>query len=287
MRWRCGHFLAGSVRTPIEQAWPRLRPRKICNGTGNGFQKIGAAQVLSHPSCCFGCVWCSSPPQGSSVISRKRNLPPYAPATRRAWSPAARYGTGTKLCCVDVGAAPLRRHGTVVTVVVLGTAVVSRAAVARAAVAAGVIVVNHSSNVAPVASRNCRHRRRSGNGSCVTRCRRRRCYCGRSLVWCHSNHRNHDTLVLATRKSVATGGQGPVGLLPIVHCEKYTTEVETAESGFHHGERSYLYSWDTQTPEDKSSRQMSEHRLSSVSVPGRSMCLPCTDYAISRLMNIM
>ena len=71
MRWRCGHFLAGSVRAPIEQAWPKLRSRKICNGTGNGFQKIGVAQVLSHPSCCFGCVWCSSPPQGSSVISRR------------------------------------------------------------------------------------------------------------------------------------------------------------------------------------------------------------------------
>jgi hypothetical protein len=128
----------------------------------------------------FGCVWCSSPPQGSSVISRKRNLPPYAPATRRAWSPAARYGTGTKLCCVDVGAAPLRRHGTVVTVVVLerllchaqpshaqpsppvllwsiivvtshplrhGTVVtvvvLGTAVVSRAAVAVGVIVVDH------------------------------------------------------------------------------------------------------------------------------------------------
>ena len=138
--------------------------------------------MLSHPSCCFGCVWCSSPPQGSSVISRKRDLSPYAPATRRAWSPAARYGTGAKLCCVDVGAAPSvapLRHGTVVTVVVLGTAVVS-----RAAVAAGVIVVDHSSNVAPVASRNCRHRRRSRNGSCVTRRRRRRCSCGPSLCYC-------------------------------------------------------------------------------------------------------
>jgi hypothetical protein len=77
------------------------------------------------------------------------------------------------------------RHGTVVTVVVLGTAVVS-----RAAVAVGVLVVHH-------------------------------CVIVVHHWWCHSNHRNHDTLVLATCKGVATGGQGPVGLLPIVHCEKY------------------------------------------------------------------
>ena len=247
--------------------------------------------MLSHPSCCLVVFGAAAPRRevvlyhGSGICRRTRQQHAERGHQQRDTALVRNF----VVLCVDVGAAPLRRHGTVVTVVVLGTAVVSRAAVARAAVAAGVIVVDHSSNVAPVASRNCRHRRRSGNGSCVTRCRRRRCLWSIiGVVSFESYHgRNHDTLVLATRKSVATGGQGPVGLLPIVHCEKYTTEVETTESAFHHGERSYLYSWDTQTPEDKSSRQMSEHRLSSVSVPGRSMCLPCTDYAISRLMNIM
>jgi hypothetical protein len=249
----------------------------------------------------FGCVWCSSPPQGSSVISRKRDLSPYAPATRRAWSPAARYGTGTKLCCVDVGAAPLRRHGTVVTVVVLGTAVVSRAAVARAAVAAPVLLWS----IIVVTSHPLRH------GTVVTVVVLGTAVVSHAAVavgvivvhlvhhcvivvhhwWCQSNHRNHDTLVLATRKAQGArrGHWGPRACGPTAHrtLREVHNRRETTESGFNHGERSYLYSWDTQTPEDESSRQMSEHRLSSVSVPGRSMCLPCTDYAISRLMNIM
>ena len=77
VRWRCGHFLAGSVRTPIEQAWPRLRPRKICNGTGNGFQKIGVAQVLSHPSCCL-VVFGAAAPRREVVLYHGRTRQQHA-----------------------------------------------------------------------------------------------------------------------------------------------------------------------------------------------------------------
>ena len=55
--------LPGGVREETYRAGLAKAALEEDNGTGNGFQ-IGVAQVLSHPSCCFGCVWCSKPPAG-------------------------------------------------------------------------------------------------------------------------------------------------------------------------------------------------------------------------------
>jgi len=180
VRWRCGHFLAGSVRAPIEQAWPKLRSRKICNGTGNGFQKIGVAQVLSHPSCCLVVFGAAAPRRevvlyhGSGICRRTRQQRAERGHQQRDTALVRNFVVLTlvqrrcvvtelsspssfweRLLChaqpshaqpsppvllwsiIVVTSHPLR-HGTVVTVVVLGTAVVS-----RAAVAVGVIVVDH------------------------------------------------------------------------------------------------------------------------------------------------
>ena len=60
------------MRAPIEQAWPKLRSRKICNGTGNGFQKTGGCSGAFSSIVLFWLCLVQQPPAPPQGISRKR-----------------------------------------------------------------------------------------------------------------------------------------------------------------------------------------------------------------------
>ena len=170
--------------------------------------------MLSHPSCCLVVFGAAAPRRevvlyhGSGICRRTRQQHAERGHQQRDTALVRNF----VVLCVDVGAAPLRRHGTVVTVVVLGTAVVSRAAVARAAVAAGVTShpLRHGTVVTVVVL----------GTAVVSRAAVAVGVCGRSLVWCHSNHTMVEIMTPWSWRHARAWPLGAKGLW--AYCPSYT-----------------------------------------------------------------